>query len=237
MECSNAASPLDGKRVLLGFARRIIDIDAPFQDTVEMLAVRLLKGINPHDAIANFNAALAAARRRSTVDDEKVKSQFIKALDVDYHLPVTSRLLLHDQRATADLLTIQKWVREWHAAHGHQAAAALSTSFASGSVERRFGDAPQAVAEDLMELVLDLKRQVKALANTVGGKGFTPRVDKPLRQASREVKHRFAGRPLHEGGNWPQSHTDKVALSTRGPGRPFRFAGTMSACATGHDTD
>ncbi|KAK3285122.1 hypothetical protein CYMTET_7255 [Cymbomonas tetramitiformis] len=172
---TNAASPLDGKRVLLEFARRIIDTDAPFQGTAEMLAVRLLKGVDPHDAIANFNAALAAARRRSTLDDEKVKSHFIRALDVEYYFPVTSRLLLHDQRAAVDLSTIQQW----------------------------------GAADDLMELVLDLKRQMKALANNVNGKGFTPRVDKPLRQTSREVKHRVAAKPLNEGGNWSQSHTDK----------------------------
>ncbi|KAK3248470.1 hypothetical protein CYMTET_42068 [Cymbomonas tetramitiformis] len=97
MECSNAADfPLDGKRALLEFARRLIESDAPFHGTSEMLAVRVLKNVNPHDAIANFNAALAAARRRrSIVDDEEVKSQFIKALNVDeYYLPVTSRLLL-----------------------------------------------------------------------------------------------------------------------------------------------
>ncbi|KAK3263044.1 hypothetical protein CYMTET_28129 [Cymbomonas tetramitiformis] len=153
--------------------------DASVTGTAEMLAARVLKGVNPHDAKdrANFNAALAASRPRSTVDDEGVKSQTIKALDIDYYLHVTSRLLLHDQRAAVDLyLTIQQRVRECHVAHVQQAAAVLPTSFASGSVERRFGDPPpvepRTATEDLVEIVLDLKRQVKALADTVGKRGF-----------------------------------------------------------------
>ncbi|KAK3259526.1 hypothetical protein CYMTET_31475 [Cymbomonas tetramitiformis] len=64
-----------------------------------------------------------------------------------------------------------------------------------------------------MEIVLDLKRQVKTLADTVGKRGFTPRVDKPLIQNPRAVKTRFAAKPLPRGaigGNqtrtkWPST--------------------------------
>ncbi|KAK3248986.1 hypothetical protein CYMTET_26631 [Cymbomonas tetramitiformis] len=55
--------------------------------------------------IANFDAVLDVARRRSAVDEEEVKPQFIKALAVEYYLPIMARLLLHDQRVAVDLLT------------------------------------------------------------------------------------------------------------------------------------
>ncbi|KAK3242058.1 hypothetical protein CYMTET_48229 [Cymbomonas tetramitiformis] len=109
------------------------------------------------------------------------------------------------------------------------AAAALSiTSFAYGSVGRRFGDPPLAepckVTEDLVEIVLDLKRQVKALAGTVSGRGFTPRADKPLRQNTREMKCRFAAKPLPEGGGWTQTDSAKVAFH-KGSGQTILFCG------------
>ncbi|KAK3236712.1 hypothetical protein CYMTET_53164 [Cymbomonas tetramitiformis] len=66
-------------------------------------------GVDPHDAIGDFNAALKAARTRATLLDEDVKALFIKALDTVFYQPVVSRLLLHDQRAAHDLLTIQQW--------------------------------------------------------------------------------------------------------------------------------
>ncbi|KAK3279204.1 hypothetical protein CYMTET_12902 [Cymbomonas tetramitiformis] len=164
MDCSNTAFPLDGERVLLEFARRLVSADTPFQGTAEMLAVRVLKNVNPHDAISTFSNALAAARRRSTVDDEDVKALFIKALDVEYYIPVTSSRLL------------------------------LSTT--SDPPWTSFGDPPtdekSDAASDLVEIVLDLKRQVKALpddtVNTVSKRGFTPRADKPYNP--RTMKHR-----------------------------------------------
>ncbi|KAK3269783.1 hypothetical protein CYMTET_21790 [Cymbomonas tetramitiformis] len=65
-----------------------------------MLGVRIIAGVDPHDAIGDFNAALKAARaRRATLLDEDVKALFIKALDHTFYPPVVSRLLLHDQRA------------------------------------------------------------------------------------------------------------------------------------------
>ncbi|KAK3261249.1 hypothetical protein CYMTET_29837 [Cymbomonas tetramitiformis] len=54
----------------------------------------------------SFNAALAAARRKNTLDEDDVKGQFIQAMDSDYYRSVVSRLLLHDQRAAESLLTI-----------------------------------------------------------------------------------------------------------------------------------
>ncbi|KAK3279244.1 hypothetical protein CYMTET_12864 [Cymbomonas tetramitiformis] len=65
----------------------------------DMLSVRIIAGVDPHDAIGDFNAALKAARTRATLLDEDVKTLFIKALDSTFYQPVVSRLLLHDQRA------------------------------------------------------------------------------------------------------------------------------------------
>ncbi|KAK3264800.1 hypothetical protein CYMTET_26478 [Cymbomonas tetramitiformis] len=62
-DSSSTASPLDGKRVLLEFARRLLDCDDPrFQRTSDLMAVRVVPDKDPHDAISDFNAALAAAR-------------------------------------------------------------------------------------------------------------------------------------------------------------------------------
>ncbi|KAK3232983.1 hypothetical protein CYMTET_56695 [Cymbomonas tetramitiformis] len=75
MDSSSTASPLDGKRA---------DKD-------------------PRNAIFDFNAALAAARRRSsTLNESGVKALFIKALDQAFYQPLVSRLLLHDQRDATD---------------------------------------------------------------------------------------------------------------------------------------
>ncbi|KAK3289392.1 hypothetical protein CYMTET_3169 [Cymbomonas tetramitiformis] len=71
---------------------RLTSADAPFQGTADMLTVRVLKNVNPHNAISTFNNVFTAARRRPPVDDDEVKALFIKALEVEYYLPVTSRL-------------------------------------------------------------------------------------------------------------------------------------------------
>lgn len=105
LEGSSLAFPFDGKRVLLEFARRLMHIGDPFQGTADMLSVIVGPSEDPQDSIADFNAALTAARLKNTLDDEEVKSLFIAALDVTYYQAVLSRLLLHDQRAAVDLLT------------------------------------------------------------------------------------------------------------------------------------
>ncbi|KAK3284065.1 hypothetical protein CYMTET_8265 [Cymbomonas tetramitiformis] len=65
-DASSTASPLDGKRVLLDFARRLLHCDDPFQGTLDLVAVRVVAGKDPHDAISDFNAALVAARTSAT---------------------------------------------------------------------------------------------------------------------------------------------------------------------------
>ncbi|KAK3243360.1 hypothetical protein CYMTET_46980 [Cymbomonas tetramitiformis] len=107
MDSSHSNFPSDGKRVLLEFARRMIPAGDPFQGQADMLSIRISAGVDPHDKIGDFNAALKAARTRATLQDEDVKALFIKSLDTVFYQPVVSRLLLHDQRAARhDLLTI-----------------------------------------------------------------------------------------------------------------------------------
>eukprot|EP00854_Cymbomonas_tetramitiformis_P034231 gene34231-biopygen21731 len=72
-----ASFPADGKRVLLEFARRMIPCGDLFQEQSDMLGVRIIAGVDLHDAIEDFNAALKAARTRATLLDEDVKALFI----------------------------------------------------------------------------------------------------------------------------------------------------------------
>ncbi|KAK3283780.1 hypothetical protein CYMTET_8545 [Cymbomonas tetramitiformis] len=66
MDTSASTYPADGKRVLLEFARRMIPTGDPFQGQSNMLGVRVVAGVDPHDAIGDFNATLKAARTRAT---------------------------------------------------------------------------------------------------------------------------------------------------------------------------
>ncbi len=117
LETSAETHPSDEKRVLLEIARRLLDSGSPFSGTQTLLGVRFLANKDPQDNIAIFNTALASAKRKTTFDDEEIKSLFIDALDKNYYAPVVNRLLLHDQRAAADLASIQQWVRECHQRH------------------------------------------------------------------------------------------------------------------------
>ncbi|KAK3286878.1 hypothetical protein CYMTET_5594 [Cymbomonas tetramitiformis] len=216
MDSSHASFPGDGKRVLLEFARRMIPIGDPFQGQADMLGVRVSAGVDPHGPIEDFNAALKAARTRATLLDEDVKSLFIKALDTTFYQPVVPRLLLHDQRAAHDLLTIQQWVRECYGEHvraGTATASAHRYSHGTHFMEKDIGDL-DATGEiaDLRTMVLDLKRQLAAFLVTAESepspRGFTPRADKP----DRRIKTRFAASPLPKGGNWSQSVSKKVAF-------------------------
>ncbi|KAK3273926.1 hypothetical protein CYMTET_17861 [Cymbomonas tetramitiformis] len=171
MDSSSSAFPSDGKRVLLEFARRMLPSGDPFQGQSDMLSVRVLASVDPHDAINDFIAALKAARTRATLLNEDVKTLFIKALDQTFYQPVVSRLLLRDQRAAHDLYTIQQWY----------------------FMERyeRATDSPDSDIADLRTMVLDLKRQLAALTNSNDSPpaincGFTPRAGK----ASRQMKNR-----------------------------------------------
>ncbi|KAK3272189.1 hypothetical protein CYMTET_19498 [Cymbomonas tetramitiformis] len=121
MDSSHSSFPSDGKRVLLEFARRMIPAGDPFQGQADMLSIRISAGVDPHDKIGDFNAALKAARTRATLLDEDVKALFIT-----FYQPVVSRLLLHDQRAAHDLLTIQQWVRECYSEHVRAGTATAS---------------------------------------------------------------------------------------------------------------
>ncbi|KAK3251793.1 hypothetical protein CYMTET_38882 [Cymbomonas tetramitiformis] len=156
----------------------------------DMLGIRISAGVDPHDAIGDFNAALKAARTRATLLDEDVKALFIKALDTVSYQPVVSRLLLHDQRAGHDLLTIQQWVRECYAAHvkaGTATASAHRYSHGTHFMEES-GDSSDGPGElaDLRTMVLDLKRQLAALVaserSEPSPRGFTPRADKQDRR-------------------------------------------------------
>ncbi|KAK3258808.1 hypothetical protein CYMTET_32164 [Cymbomonas tetramitiformis] len=82
----------------------IVDDDA--EGTSDLLSATLDYGEDPNESIMSFNAALAAAKRKNTLDEDDVKGQFIhQAMDSDYYQPVVSRLLLHDQRAAESRLT------------------------------------------------------------------------------------------------------------------------------------
>ncbi|KAK3278135.1 hypothetical protein CYMTET_13910 [Cymbomonas tetramitiformis] len=58
MDSSHASFPADGKRVLHEFARRMIPAGDPFQGQADMLGLRISAGVDPHDKIGDFNAAL-----------------------------------------------------------------------------------------------------------------------------------------------------------------------------------
>ncbi|KAK3268649.1 hypothetical protein CYMTET_22857 [Cymbomonas tetramitiformis] len=216
MDSSHSTFPSDGKRVLLEFARRMIPAGDPFQGQADMLSIRISAGVDPHDKIGDFNAALKAARTRATLHDEDVKALFIKSLDTVFYQPVVSRLLLHDQRAAHDLLTVQQWVRECYSEHVRAGTATASAHRYSHGTHFMEGDAdgsggPGELA-DLRTMVLDLKRQLAAFLDTAESgpapRGFTPRADKP----DRRIKTRFAASPLPKGGNWSQSISKKVAF-------------------------
>ncbi|KAK3266090.1 hypothetical protein CYMTET_25266 [Cymbomonas tetramitiformis] len=212
--------PADGKRVLLEFARKLLHADAPFQGTSDLLAVELGYGMDPNDSIMDFNAALAAAKRKNTLDEDDVKGQFIQAMDADYYRPVVSRLLLHDQRAAASLLTIQQWARECHAAHVRAGTASpKSAAVGSHMLPARFTDPPSghtSADADVMEILLALRKEVRILSDKVNGKGFTPRAEKPHNPRA-GLKYRFAASPLPEG-NYSQGNSKLVAFH-RGTGQ------------------
>ncbi|KAK3274213.1 hypothetical protein CYMTET_17590 [Cymbomonas tetramitiformis] len=216
MDSSHSSFPADGKRVLLELARRMLPTGDPFQGQADMLGVRISAGVDPHDAIGDFYAALKAARTRATLLDEDVKALFTKALDTVFYQPVVSRLLLHDQRAAHDLLTIQQWVRECYAAHvkaGTATTSVLRYSHGEHFMERSDGSSggPGELA-DLSTMILDLKGQLAAFVASDRSEpsplGYTPRADKP----DRRMKTRFAAEPLARGGNWSQSVSKKVAF-------------------------
>ncbi|KAK3234732.1 hypothetical protein CYMTET_55021 [Cymbomonas tetramitiformis] len=64
--------------------------------TSELLRIRFLANVDPHADIINFNAALASAKRKNTLDQEEVKVLFIDALDKVFYAVVVNRLTLTD---------------------------------------------------------------------------------------------------------------------------------------------
>ncbi|KAK3263709.1 hypothetical protein CYMTET_27503, partial [Cymbomonas tetramitiformis] len=222
----------DGKRVLLEFARKLLESDTPFQGTAELLSIKFKYGVDPNTAIMDYNAALVSARRKNTLDEDDVKGQFIDALDEDYYRSVTSRLLLHDQRAAVVLLTIQQWVRECHAAHLR--AAALNSDGRQKQIEPsglRFGGGIEhdTAGGDVMEILMALRKEVRSLGDKVNGRGFTPRADKPFSAHPRAVKTRFAASPLQPGN---YSTTNSKTAFHRGTGRTIPLCG-HSECHKG----
>ncbi|KAK3243346.1 hypothetical protein CYMTET_46993 [Cymbomonas tetramitiformis] len=51
------------------------------EGATDLLSVTVDFGVDPNSAIMDFNAALAAARRKNTLDEDDTKGQFIEALD------------------------------------------------------------------------------------------------------------------------------------------------------------
>ncbi|KAK3261189.1 hypothetical protein CYMTET_29890 [Cymbomonas tetramitiformis] len=213
----------------------------PFQGQPDMLGIRIVAGVDPHDAIGDFNAALKAARTRATLLDEDVKAIFItlilKALDSTFYQPVVSRLLLHDQRAAHNLFTIQQWVRECYTAHVKAGTATASAHrYSHGRHFMEWGedisDDPNSELADLRTMVLDLKRQLAALADSDGSppadRGYTPRAAK----AGRQMKIRFAAKPLNKGGNWSQGVSKKVVFH-RDTGATIPYCRNGDVCAKG----
>ncbi|KAK3282520.1 hypothetical protein CYMTET_9744 [Cymbomonas tetramitiformis] len=81
LEASAETSPHDGERVLLETARMLLDAGTTFQGKSELLGIRFLSNVNPHVRHINFNAALASAKLKNTLDTEDIKGLFIDALD------------------------------------------------------------------------------------------------------------------------------------------------------------
>ncbi|KAK3246406.1 hypothetical protein CYMTET_44056, partial [Cymbomonas tetramitiformis] len=143
---------------------RVTNSDAPFQGTSDLLGICMVANQDPQASIAYFHAALTAARRRSTLDDDEIKGLSINAFDPEHFQPVVSRLLLHDQRAVTDLLTIQQWARECHASHVRRTAAVvMPTAPRVPGMSSAHFDEPcgheQSAGYDLIETILDLTKQ------------------------------------------------------------------------------
>ncbi|KAK3275415.1 hypothetical protein CYMTET_16458 [Cymbomonas tetramitiformis] len=136
-----------------------------------------------------FNAALApAVRRKNTLDEGNVKGQFIQAMDSDYYRPVVCGVPPAAARPAGSLLTIQQWARGRHAAHVRAGAGVPKGATAIGNrLPARFGDPPgghSSADNDVTEILLALRKEVRVLSDKVSGKEFTPRAEKtqhPLR--------------------------------------------------------
>ncbi|KAK3238769.1 hypothetical protein CYMTET_51257 [Cymbomonas tetramitiformis] len=158
------------------------------------------------------NAALVAARRKNTLDNDDVKGLFIDALDREFYLPVTSRLLLHARprpasgRGLADRPAMGPRIDAIRGPRaGGYSAGRPKQSF--NSAVARFGDPPgqDSSDDDLMDILLALRKEMRVLSEKVNGKGFNPRAEKPPvgpRKGPRFM-HRLAASPLvPAGGNW-----------------------------------
>ncbi|KAK3264506.1 hypothetical protein CYMTET_26768 [Cymbomonas tetramitiformis] len=144
LEESVTVSAFDGKRVLLDLARWLLQSGGSFQGATYMIGVRFRANEDRQDGIADFNAALTAARRKNTLDDEEV--------------------------------------------HGDSEA-----------------------VKDLAEIIFQFGKQLKRLEDKVKSHGFPPWAEKPTYNG-RELKYRFAVKPLNESMNFPQSDHKKVAF-------------------------
>ncbi|KAK3277259.1 hypothetical protein CYMTET_14722 [Cymbomonas tetramitiformis] len=158
-----------------------------------MLGVRVMANTDPHADVADFNAALTAARRRSTLDDEDVKGLFIKALDPNYYTQRWSHPVFYRQHHDDFRLLVR--------------ARILAT---------RRGDT---ATTDLAEKLLDLKRQLKALTDVmVHKRGCTPRA-----VITRYPKgSRIAAPALKRDGIWSQTVSEKMTFY-KGTGQTNSF--------------
>ncbi|KAK3262613.1 hypothetical protein CYMTET_28541 [Cymbomonas tetramitiformis] len=181
----------------------------------EHLCIRFVANVDPHASIINFNAALASAKRKYTLDTEEIKGIFIDALDkVFYAGVVVNRLTLTDQRAAVDLNTIQLWTRQCYTSN-------VKAGVMGGlSAARLTVDAEEKSAiADLTSTILDLQRHVKNLSSRMDDtNNFTPRGAKP-----RGKMIRFAARDLPVGGNWTQSEQKKRVAFHKGTGEFVPF--------------
>ncbi|KAK3273021.1 hypothetical protein CYMTET_18720 [Cymbomonas tetramitiformis] len=211
LESSAETHPHDGKRVLLGTARMLLDsTGSPFQGTQELLDARFLPNVDTYASASRTSTLLWFQRgeRAPWASRSEVTGLFIGALVKKYCVAVVNRLMLHDQRAAVDLNTIQLWTRgcyannvKFGAANGFSAAKLTETT------------EKQSAIGDLASIILDLKRhQVKNLTGRMDGtKGFAPRAAKP------GLKHRFAAKDLPAGGSWSQTeHKKRVAFHEGG---------------------
>ncbi|KAK3242208.1 hypothetical protein CYMTET_48079 [Cymbomonas tetramitiformis] len=181
--------------------------------TADLLAIKINQ-FDPSRAIAAFNAALRSARRKSTLDDMEVKSLFIKSLDPVFYAPVVNRLLLHDQRATESLATIQQWTRECYAQNGADShIPPVTRTFSALTLAGQSDDEEfKPNFGELRDQLFDMKKEIKFLHTRIDdSKGFTPRNDKKnaIGRGGHGDGVRFAAKPLPEHGNFPQAFRGK----------------------------
>ncbi|KAK3278229.1 hypothetical protein CYMTET_13814 [Cymbomonas tetramitiformis] len=150
-----------------------LDTGTHFQGTHELLRIRFLANADPHVDTINFNAALASAKRKNTLDNEEIKGLSIDTLDKVFYAAVVNRRMLTDHRAVVDLNMIQLWTQQCYASN---AKAGVTNGFSAAKLTED-PEENSAIA-DLTSILssTSIKRQVKTLSGRMDDmKGFTPR--------------------------------------------------------------